>query len=157
MPHAKPKDRPDTDLKGLDRLEAKSLHTGPPHYWGRDYGLLWAAWPSSGSGSDFCLYVMKGEDLLKRQVRTRARTQRRRYHPVNSFEDVLDTLSMLYWRTRVRPAPLEDLQQQIRRQTSKKNRRIHYEQKMDAWKSKWRIETEHVGGKTRNRTVRKRA
>jgi len=155
MPLAKPKDRPDTDLEGLDLLEAKAMRKKPPFYHGRDYGLLWAAWPSSSSGSDFCLYVMKGRDLLKRHERTRGRSQRRRYHPVDDLEDVLDTLSMLYWRTRERPAPLKDLQRKIRRQTSKKIRRIHHEQKMDAWKAKWRIEAEHVGGKTRNRTVRK--
>jgi hypothetical protein len=100
---------------------------------------------------------MDGEDLLKRQVRIRGRSQRRRYHPVNDLDDVLDTLSMLYWRTRVRPAPLEELQRKIRRQTARKTRRIHHEQKMGAWNAKWRIETEHVGGKTRNRAVRKRA
>jgi hypothetical protein len=155
MPLAKPKDRPETDLKGLDLLEAKAMREKPPFYHGRDYGLLWAAWPSSSSGSDFCLYVMKGRDLLKRHERIRGRSQRRRYHPVNSLEDVLDTLGMLYWRTRERPAPLEDLQRQIWRQTSKKIRRIYHEQKMDAWKSKWRVETERVDGKTRNRTVRK--
>ena len=38
------------------------------------FGLLWAAWPSSSSGSDFCLYVMKGGDLLKRWVHTRGRS-----------------------------------------------------------------------------------
>jgi hypothetical protein len=100
---------------------------------------------------------MKGGDLLKRWVHTRGRSQRWPYYPVDDLEDVLDTLSMLYWRVRKRPAPLEDLQRKIRRQTSRKIRRIHYEQKMDAWQSKWRIETEHVGGKTRNRAVRKRA
>jgi hypothetical protein len=167
MPLAKPKDRPDTDLEGLDLLEAKAMRKKAPHYWGRDYGLLWAAWPSSSSGADFCLYVMRAEasakatadggDLLKRHERTRGRTQRRRYHPVNSLEDVLDTLSMLYWRTRERPAPLEELQRKIRRQTAKKIRLEHHEQKGDLWRSTWRIETEHVGGKTRNRAVRKRA
>jgi hypothetical protein len=157
MPLAKPTDRPETDLKGLDRLEAKAMRKKPPFYHGRDYGLLWAAWPSSSSGADFCLYVMDGEDLLKRHERTRGRSQRRRYHPVNSLEDVLDTLGMLYWRTRDREAPLEDLQRGIRRQTAKKIRREHHEQKGDLWRSKWRIKTEHVGSTTRNRTVRKRA
>jgi hypothetical protein len=157
MPLAKPTGRPETDLKGLDLLEAKSLRKKPPFYHGRDYGLLWATWPSSSRGADFCLYVMKGRDLLKRHVITKGRYQRRRYHPANDLEDVLDTLSMLYWRTRERPAPLKDLQRKIRRQTAKKIRRIHHEQKMDAWKSKWRIETEQVGSMTRNRTVRKRA
>jgi hypothetical protein len=157
MPLAKPKDRPETDLKGLDLLEAKAMRKKPPFYHGRDYGLLWAAWPSSSRGADFCLYVMRDGNLLKRLVHTRGRLQQRRYHQVNSLEDVLDTLNMLYWRTRERPAPLEDLQRKIRRQTAKKIRRIHHEQKMGAWKAKWRIETEHVGSTTRNRTVRNRA
>ena len=162
MPLAKPTDRPDTDLKGLDLLEAKAMRKKPPFYHGRDYGLLWAAWPSSSRGADFCLYVMRAEasaegDLLNRHERTRGRCQRRRFHPVDDLEDVLDTLGMLYWQTRERPAPLEDLQQQIRRQTARKIRREHHEQKGDLWRSRWRIETEHVGGKTRSRTVRKTA
>ena len=161
MPLAKPTDRPETDLKGLDLLEAKAMRKRPPFYHGRDYGLLWAAWPSSSRGADFFLYVMKGGNLLRRHERTRGRrTCRsvcRRYHPVDDLEDVLDTLSMLYWRTRERPAPLEDLQREIRRQTARKIRREHHEQKGDLWRSTWQIETEHVGGKARNRIARKRA
>jgi hypothetical protein len=146
---AKPKDRPGTELEGLDLLLSQIYRRSFPDFSGRDLGLVWAAYRDENG---FKVYVLGGDgDLLTRTLLRSRRRRRVQWHRAGSEHEILDVLWKLYWRTHDPERPLEDLQEWVRKETNRRCRHEQYQQRHDAWMERQTVQTEERrGGGTMN-------
>jgi hypothetical protein len=140
MPQAPPKERPGTELEGLDLLLSQIYRRSFPDLSGRDLGLVWAAYRDENG---FKVYVQNSDgDLLTRLSPRRNRTKRYKWHRAETEDEILDTLWKLYARQRDPETPLEDLQEWVRKETNRKCRREQYQQRHNAWLEGQGVRTE---------------
>jgi hypothetical protein len=149
MPQAPPKERPGTELEGLDLLLSQIYRRSFPDLSGRDLGLVWAAYRDDHG---FKVYVQNSNgDLLTRLSLRRDRTKRYKWHRAETEDEILDTLWKLYARQRDPETPLEDLQEWVRKETNRKCRKEQYQQRHEAWLGSQSVHTErHPSGGTMN-------
>jgi len=149
MPQAKPKQRPGTDLAGLDLLLSQIYRRSFPDLSGRDLGLVWAAYRDE---QGYKVYVLgKDGDLLTRLSLRRDQTRRYKWHRAETEDEILNTLWKLYARQRDPETPLEDLQEWVRKETNRRCRHEQYQQRHDAWMERQTVQTEERrGGGTMN-------
>jgi hypothetical protein len=149
MPQAPPKERPGTELEGIDLLLSQIYRRSFPDLSGRDLGLTWAAYRDENG---FKVYVLgESGDLLTRTLLRSRRRRRVQWHRASSEDEILDVLWKLYGRTHDPETPLEDLQEWVRKETNRKCRREQYQQRHEAWLGSQSVHSErHPSGGTMN-------